>query len=171
MPFRIDYVNTIKLPEGIADEQVSAIDTEKRALLAPERIGQIVGYILGTSTRRPDGRALPLSGKARGFNAFRHSLIEAMVRTPEFRSSRGTAARPEAQGRDHLLACGQRGDGRFPDEEGLRPSLDQLTRLSTMRSVTQRDVRYELRHLADRFGTTGTPSLRLKQREIDRPSS
>ncbi|MEQ1738016.1 MAG: DEAD/DEAH box helicase family protein, partial [Rhodoglobus sp.] len=44
LPFRIDYVNTIKLPKGIADKKVSAIDTE-RALLAAERITQIVGYI------------------------------------------------------------------------------------------------------------------------------
>ncbi|MBX9755842.1 MAG: type I restriction endonuclease subunit R, partial [Pseudomonadaceae bacterium] len=40
LPFRIDYVNTVKMPEGIADEKVSAIDTE-RALLAPERIRQV----------------------------------------------------------------------------------------------------------------------------------
>jgi type I restriction enzyme, R subunit len=44
LPFRLDYVNTIKLPDHLADKQVSAIDTE-RALLAPERIGQVVGYI------------------------------------------------------------------------------------------------------------------------------
>ena len=44
LPFRIDYINTIKTSDHIKDEQVSAIDTE-RALLAPERIGQIVGYI------------------------------------------------------------------------------------------------------------------------------
>jgi type I restriction enzyme, R subunit len=45
LPFRIDYVNTIKLPDSIADKQVSAIDTEK-ALLAPERMRQVVEYIL-----------------------------------------------------------------------------------------------------------------------------
>ncbi len=44
LPFRIDYVNTVKLPEGVADKKVSAIDTE-RALLAPERVSQVVGYI------------------------------------------------------------------------------------------------------------------------------
>jgi type I restriction enzyme R subunit len=44
LPFRIDYVNTIKTPHDLAHKQVAAIDTE-RALLAPERISQIVGYI------------------------------------------------------------------------------------------------------------------------------
>ena len=44
LPFRIDYINTLKMQARIKDKQVSAIDTE-RALLAPERISQIVGYI------------------------------------------------------------------------------------------------------------------------------
>ena len=44
LPFRIDYVNTIKVG-NVVDKQVSAIDTE-RALLAPERIDQIVSYTL-----------------------------------------------------------------------------------------------------------------------------
>ncbi|MGV0677992.1 type I restriction endonuclease subunit R [Mycolicibacterium fortuitum] len=45
LPFRIDYVNTIKLPEGVSDKQVSSIDTE-RALLDPERLRQVVSYTL-----------------------------------------------------------------------------------------------------------------------------
>jgi len=44
LPFRIDYVNTVKVGT-IVDKQVSAIDTEK-ALLAPERISQVVQYTL-----------------------------------------------------------------------------------------------------------------------------
>ena len=45
LPFRIDYVNTIKEKTGIADEQVSAIDREK-AMASPERVSQVVKYIL-----------------------------------------------------------------------------------------------------------------------------
>ena len=37
LPFRIDYVNTFRLPADLSDKQVAAIDTEQ-ALLAPERI-------------------------------------------------------------------------------------------------------------------------------------
>src|SRR3546814_17206781 len=44
LPFRIDYINTIKAGAAIHDKQVSAIATE-RALLAPERISQVAGYI------------------------------------------------------------------------------------------------------------------------------
>ncbi len=44
LPFRIDYINTIRTLPGIRDKQVSTIDTE-RALLDPERITQVVSYI------------------------------------------------------------------------------------------------------------------------------
>lgn len=44
LPFRIDYINTIQTSSGIKDKKVSAIDTE-RALLAPQRITQVVSYI------------------------------------------------------------------------------------------------------------------------------
>lgn len=45
LPFRIDYVNTMKAAPTPRDQKVTAIDTE-RALLAPERISQVVRYIL-----------------------------------------------------------------------------------------------------------------------------
>ncbi|MBX3067640.1 MAG: type I restriction endonuclease subunit R [Cryobacterium sp.] len=57
LPFRIDYVNTIKLPEELTDKQVSAINTEE-ALLAPERLKQVVEYILehfDQKTKRASG--------------------------------------------------------------------------------------------------------------------
>jgi type I restriction enzyme R subunit len=44
LPFRIDYVNTLKVG-AVVDKQVAAIDTEQ-ALLAPERIRQVVAYTL-----------------------------------------------------------------------------------------------------------------------------
>ena len=79
LPFRIDYVNTIKLPEGITDKQVSAIDTE-RALLDPERVRQVVAYTLehfDQKTRRSEH--YPLAGRrVNGFNAlFATASIEA----------------------------------------------------------------------------------------------
>lgn len=45
LPFRIDYITTIKDKDKGKDKQVSAIDTEK-ALLEPKRITKIVKYIL-----------------------------------------------------------------------------------------------------------------------------
>ena len=45
LPFRIDYVNTIKEKDGVNDEQISAIDRE-RAMESPERISTVTRYIL-----------------------------------------------------------------------------------------------------------------------------
>ncbi|MBC8611413.1 type I restriction endonuclease subunit R [Massilimaliae timonensis] len=45
LPFRIDYMDTVKQKDGTSDKEVSAIDTE-RALAAPERVSEIVKYIL-----------------------------------------------------------------------------------------------------------------------------
>ena len=45
LPFRIDYVNTLKQKDGIVDKQVSAIDREK-VMSAPERVSEVVKYIL-----------------------------------------------------------------------------------------------------------------------------
>lgn len=45
LPFRIDFINTIKKPDYIDDKKVYAIDTEK-ALLDPQRISEIVAYVL-----------------------------------------------------------------------------------------------------------------------------
>ncbi|MEP6646859.1 MAG: type I restriction endonuclease subunit R, partial [Saprospiraceae bacterium] len=44
LPFRIDYISTMKQQENIADTRVWDIDRE-RALAAPERISNIVAYI------------------------------------------------------------------------------------------------------------------------------
>ena len=45
LPFRIDYINTVKTKEGVKDKDVKAIDREK-ALADPSRISEIVGYML-----------------------------------------------------------------------------------------------------------------------------
>ncbi len=45
LPFRIDYINTVKMAENVRDYKVQAIDIEK-ALAAPERISGVVRYII-----------------------------------------------------------------------------------------------------------------------------
>ena len=45
LPFRIDYINTIKQKDSDKDKQVNAIDTEE-ALASQERISEVVKYIL-----------------------------------------------------------------------------------------------------------------------------
>ena len=70
LPFRVDYVNTFKLPEGLSDKQVSAIDTEA-ALLAPERVEKIVKYVIehfDQKTRRNESYELD-KRRVLGFNS------------------------------------------------------------------------------------------------------
>ena len=45
LPFRIDYINTIKAKEGMKDKEVEAINTEE-ALSSPERVSNVVSYII-----------------------------------------------------------------------------------------------------------------------------
>ena len=45
LPFRIDYINTIKEKENIQDKKVNAIDIEK-AMSDPNRIREIVSYVV-----------------------------------------------------------------------------------------------------------------------------
>ncbi|KQM59626.1 type I restriction endonuclease subunit R [Agreia sp. Leaf210] len=78
LPFRIDYVNTVKVG-NVIDKQVSSIDTE-RALLAPERISQVVAYTLehfDQKTKRAQHYTLG-DKRVRGFNAlFATASIDA----------------------------------------------------------------------------------------------
>jgi type I restriction enzyme R subunit len=82
LPFRVDYVNTVKLPEVLPDKQVSAIDTEK-ALLSSERIDKVVEYILehfDQKTRRNETYKLQ-DRRLAGFNSiFATASIEAAKR-------------------------------------------------------------------------------------------
>ncbi|MGO2081762.1 type I restriction endonuclease subunit R [Glutamicibacter arilaitensis] len=69
LPFRIDYVNTIKVG-SVIDKQVSSIDTEN-ALLSHVRVSQVTKYILDhfdQKTKRSEGYALG-DKRVRGFNS------------------------------------------------------------------------------------------------------
>ena len=70
LPFRIDYINTIKAKTGRGDKQVSAIETEE-TLLDKNRIHEIVTYVLDhfdQKTKRNE--SYTLEGKRQsGFNS------------------------------------------------------------------------------------------------------
>ncbi|AMD87724.1 DEAD/DEAH box helicase [Actinomyces radicidentis] len=70
LPFHIDYIDTIRTADGVTDAEVSGINTEA-ALLAPERIGQVVAYIrehFDQKTRRNASYSLG-EQRVRGFNS------------------------------------------------------------------------------------------------------
>lgn len=70
LPFRIDYVNTIKLKEDIEDENVNAINTEE-VLSSHERIAKVVEYIISHFDQKTIRNSLyDLKGKRlNGFNS------------------------------------------------------------------------------------------------------
>jgi len=83
LPFKIDYVKTIQVAEEIANIDVPGIDTE-RALLAPERVKNIVAYVLehfNQKTRRNTNYRTADSRRLHGFNSlFATASIEAAKR-------------------------------------------------------------------------------------------
>lgn len=69
LPFRIDYVNTMKVG-NVADKEVSSIATEE-ALLSHRRVSQVVSYIrehFDQKTKRNESYALG-DKRVRGFNS------------------------------------------------------------------------------------------------------
>ena len=81
LPFRIDYVNTIKVGPDVKDKKVPAIDIE-RALLDQRRLDQVVGYTLehfDQKTRRASGYVHSLISNVSDVAAGRNRIDEVMV--------------------------------------------------------------------------------------------
>lgn len=70
LPFRIDYINTIRQKDSDKDKKVTAIDTEE-ALASPERISEVVKYILEHFDQKTNRNVFySLKGKrVNGFNS------------------------------------------------------------------------------------------------------
>ena len=176
LPFRIDYINTVKLPAGIKDKKVSAIDTE-RALLAPERITQIVGYIREhfdqktkrASTYRHDGKRLA------GFNSlFACASIDAAKRYyAEFVAQQKEL--PEAQrlkvGLIYSFAANEEeSDGLLGEEDFETEGLDQGSRDFLDAAIQDYNALFSTSFdtSADKFQNYYKDlSQRLKKRELD----
>jgi len=175
LPFRIDYVNTIKLPEGITDKQVSAIDTEN-ALIAPERLREIVGYTLehfDQKTKRAEHYSL--SGKrVRGFNAlFATASIDAAKRYYlEFKEQQRDLVpdRTLKVGIIYSYAANEAIDD-YLDEEGFETdALDQSSRDFLDAAIRDYNAMFgtSFDTSADKFENYYKDlSERLKNREID----
>lgn len=80
LPFRIDFINTVKSKEDIEDKEVASIDYEK-ALMAPERIAGVVSYVLEHFDQKTNRNVTYRQGKTyrHGFNSiFAASSIDAV---------------------------------------------------------------------------------------------
>ncbi|WP_290903050.1 type I restriction endonuclease subunit R [Aquabacterium sp.] len=134
LPFRIDYINTIKARQRIQDKQVPAIDTE-RALLAPKRITQVVDYVLTHFDQKTKRASTYRHGAARlsGFNSlFACSSIEAAKRYYAA-FAKAQEVLPSAQrlkvGLIYSFAANEAdGDDILPEEEFETAGLDASSR-------------------------------------------
>ncbi len=176
LPFRIDYINTIKTSPTIRDKKVPAIDTE-RALVAPERITQVVAYIREhfdqktkrTATYKHDGRRLA------GFNSlFATASIDAAKRYyTEF--ARQQEAVPEGRrvkvGLIYSFAANEdAADGLLDEEEFETEGLDQSSRDFLDSAIGNYNSLFgtSFDTSADKFQNYYKDlSLRLKKRELD----
>ncbi|WP_172120744.1 type I restriction endonuclease subunit R [Actinomyces faecalis] len=103
LPFRIDYIDTVHMRTDVADAEVSAVDSE-RALLAPQRLSQIVTYIrehFDAKTKRSSSYTLGQK-RVRGFNSLfaTASIPAARAYYEEFRRQQ------EGLPRDRRLSVG-----------------------------------------------------------------
>lgn len=176
LPFRIDYINTIKAAPRIRDKKVPAIDTEK-ALLAPERITQVAAYIsehFDQKTKRgvtyqQDGKRLS------GFNAlFATASIDAAKRYyAELRAQQEgvPAGRRLKVGMIYSFAANEESeDGLLAEEEFETKGLDQSSRDFLEGAIGDYNKQFGTSFStdADRFENYYKDlSLRLKRREID----
>ncbi len=178
LPFRMDYINTIKTSPDIKDEKVSAIATEQ-ALLAPERIRQVVSYIrehFEQKTKRNASSGYYHSGRqVRGFNSlFATASINAAKKYyAEFAEQQKEL--PSAQqlkiGLIYSFAANEEEFDGLLGEEGFKTDgLDQNSR-----DFLEAAIRNYNNLFATNFDTSSEKfqnyykdvSLRLKKRELD----
>ena len=193
LPFRIDFINTIKMPDYIDDKKVYTIDREK-ALADPRRISEIVSYVLDhfdQKTKRSsfytftakweeqdkdDKRARIEKRETRrlaGFNSIfaATSIPMAMKYYAEFRKQ------TEAKKRKLVLATifsfsanEEEPEGLLPDEDFNIENLDQSSRDFLDSAIKDYNAVFNTNYdtSSDKFQNYYKDlSLRMKNREID----
>jgi type I restriction enzyme R subunit len=176
LPFRIDYVNTVKLPDGIAEKQVSAIDRE-RALLAPERVQQIVGYILEHFDQKTKRSSFYKLGDRRlaGFNSIlaTSSIVAAKAYYSEFQRQQNSlsVAQRLKVGLIYSFSVNEEESDGFLGEEGFETeALDTNSRDFLESAINDYNKTFgtSFDTSADRFQNYYKDlSLRIKSRETD----
>ena len=174
LPFRIDYINTIKSKEDIEDAQVRAIDREK-ALAAPERIREVTKYILAHFDQKTmRSKAYSLQGqRVLGFNSmFAVASIPVCIKYyEEFRRQLAAAGRDLTIATIFSYAVNEEDpEDALPDEDFDTAGLDRTSRDFLADVIADYNARFHTN-----FSTDGDSfqnyykdlSQRMKKREID----
>lgn len=175
LPFRIDYVNTVKMADDIQDARVSAIDTE-RVLLAPARISEIVAYVLehfDQKTKRAEWYSIK-GKRLRGFNAlFATASIEAAKRYyAEFKRQQEGLPPDKRLKVGIIYSYGANEEvGDYIDEEGFETDLlDQSSRDFLEAAIADYNAMFGTSYdtSSDKFENYYKDlSQRIRDREID----
>jgi len=174
LPFRIDYVNTVKMAPDVQDTQVRSIDVEK-AMSAPERVREIATYTLDhfdQKTKRNSFYALKGQRMA-GFNSIFAvaSIPMAMKYYEEFK--RQLAERESNLRIATIFSFSANEDDpedAIPDEGFENDRLDKPSRDFLDSAIADYNAMFNVNYdtSADKFQNYYKDlSLRVKNREVD----
>ena len=174
LPFRIDYINTMREKAGIEDKKVRAIDREA-AMADPARIREVTRYILAHFDQKTmRSRAYDLKGqRVLGFNSmFAVSSIPVCQKYyEEFRRQLAASGRHLVVATIFSFAANEAEPGDAVPEEDLDTSgLDRTSRDFLEAAIADYNEQFQTN-----FSTDGDSfqnyykdiSLRMKRREID----
>jgi type I restriction enzyme R subunit len=176
LPFRIDYVRTIKASDRLADAEIEAIDSEA-ALLAPQRIEQVVAYIrehFDQKTKRSE-HYTAAGRRLRGFNSLfaTSSITAARAYYREFKKQQAELlpAQKLKIGMVYTFPANENvGDG-ILDEEGFdADALSGDSRAALEEAITDYNQMFGTSYdtSADKFQNYYKDlSKRLKNRDLD----
>lgn len=174
LPFRIDYINTVKSRNDMEDKDVSSIDTE-RALAAPERVSEIVGYILNHFDQKTKRNSFySLKGqRIAGFNSIFavSSIPMAMKYYSEFKKKLAERGRKLTIATIFSYSANEADpEDTLPEESFEMDALDQTSRdfLEDAIRDYNADFGTSFDTSADKFQSYYKDlSQRMKNREID----
>lgn len=174
LPFRIDYVDTVKKKEDVQDKDVRAIDIE-RAMGAPERIREVVTYILqhfDQKTKRNSHYSLKGQRMA-GFNSIFavSSIPMAMKYYTEFKEQLAEMNRSLTVATIFSYAANEDDPEDTLGEEGFdTDALDQTSRDFLDQAIADYNATFHTNFdtTADKFQNYYKDlSMRVKNREVD----
>jgi len=174
LPFRIDFINTVKQKEGIADKDVRAIDVEK-AMSAPERIREVTAYILEHFDQKTKRNSFyKLKGRrVAGFNSIFAvaSIPVAMRYYEEFKTQFASSGRRMSIATIFSYSANEDDpEDVFPDEEFENDKLDKTSRDFLESAIQDYNATFSTNFdtSSDKFQNYYKDlSLRMKNREID----
>ncbi len=174
LPFRIDFINTIKQRDDISDKSVRAIDVEK-AMAAPERIREIVSYILEHFDQKTKRNSFyTLKGqRVAGFNSIFavSSIPVAMKYYEEFKAQMAGQARKLTIATIFSYSANEDDpEDALPDEDFENDKLDKTSRdfLESAIEDYNNSFKTNFDTSSDKFQNYYKDlSQRVKSREVD----